>query len=696
MINKRTETVRCFWIFICCLFFFQQAQAAPRTYPRRQLIRLVNQYYQDMRALLPDTVETNIYSKSFTQIPKRNYLLLTIPNMIRVARHGETELFREIYGRYQATHQGFKEKQLYLLQTNIYKKRKPLDKINDYLTPHIYRTTLVENYLLSPIKQGNQHYYIYHNQVRSDGLVELSYKPRFKNTQLVKGSAIINPKTGQILEYTFSGEHDMLRFRIHTVHGTQGYETIIPKTTEAQVELLYLGNRMEISAYSATGMGVQLPDSLVRSDDKTLMEKVRPTPLTPAEAAVLYPEYQQTTAIESTADSSMVIAATSAGKHHRHAFRRFMWNIVGKAMLHRLRFNFGKDNQGSVRLGPLFNPFYFGYSKRKGLVYRSKFNINYTFDEDHSLSMRAKVGYSFKQHQVYTDIPIRFQFNKEHDGFVQLNLQSGNRITSSELLEKLKQEDSRDSINFNKYHLHYFRDLQARLYGNYRLHSRIGLQGGLAFYRRSAVDPGRLEELNRETVYKTFAPYIKVEYKPWGQRGMVLTGNYEHAFKGVFNSNITYDRWEFDASYKKPMSCMREFSFRTGMGFYTHKGDDEYFLDYENFRNNYIIGGWHDDWIGEFELLDANWYNASDYYVRCNTSYESPLLLMSFAPWIGQFIEKERVYVSALAVRSYYPYIECGYAFTNHLFSMGLFTSFSHRKYEGFGVKFNIELFDDW
>ena len=289
-----------------------------------------------------------------------------------------------------------------------------------------------------------------------------------------------------------------------------------------------------------------------------------------------------------------------------------------------------------------------------------------------------------------------FMFNKKHNGYVQFDYESGNHITSSELLERLKEESSRDSIDFDKYGIRYFRNTLMRLYGHYEPHNRIGLQAGLIVYHRSALDKETFRQMGKVTSYRTIAPTVRVQYKPWGHNGPILTGDYEHAFKGIFHSNVSYDRWEFDASYKKSMSCMREFSIRTGIGFYTHKGDEEYFLDYTNFHNNNIISDWHEEWVGEFELLDPNWYNASDYYIRCNTSYESPLLLLSFAPWIGKFIEHERFYLSALAVRNFYPYIECGYAFTNNIFSLGFFTSFSHRKYEGVGLKFNIELFEDW
>ena len=95
-------------------------------------------------------------------------------------------------------------------------------------------------------------------------------------------------------------------------------------------------------------------------------------------------------------------------------------------------------------------------------------------------------------------------------------------------------------------------------------------------------------------------------------------------------------------------------------------------------------------------MLNANWYNASDYYFRANATYESPLLFLSFCPIVGQIVEKERIYLSALAVRGLLPYVEAGYGFTNRAFSMGIFTGWSKYGFEGVGMKFGFELFNNY
>jgi hypothetical protein len=59
-------------------------------------------------------------------------------------------------------------------------------------------------------------------------------------------------------------------------------------------------------------------------------------------------------------------------------------------------------------------------------------------------------------------------------------------------------------------------------------------------------------------------------------------------------------------------------------------------------------------------------------------------------------VEKERIYVSALSIRKLSPYLEVGYGFTNRLFSMGIFCGGSLHRFEGVGIKWGFELFNNW
>ena len=71
-------------------------------------------------------------------------------------------------------------------------------------------------------------------------------------------------------------------------------------------------------------------------------------------------------------------------------------------------------------------------------------------------------------------------------------------------------------------------------------------------------------------------------------------------------------------------------------------------------------------------------------------------MLLSRAPFVGRYVEMERIYASALVVDGIYPYTEMGYGFTNRLFSIGLFVATRNAKYDGIGCRVGLELFRDW
>jgi hypothetical protein len=77
-------------------------------------------------------------------------------------------------------------------------------------------------------------------------------------------------------------------------------------------------------------------------------------------------------------------------------------------------------------------------------------------------------------------------------------------------------------------------------------------------------------------------------------------------------------------------------------------------------------------------------------------SYESPLLFATWLPYIGKFIETERLYFSNAVVQHTRPYFEIGYGLTNRYFSVGFFASFLNTEFQKAGITFDFELFKRW
>jgi outer membrane receptor for Fe3+-dicitrate len=211
------------------------------------------------------------------------------------------------------------------------------------------------------------------------------------------------------------------------------------------------------------------------------------------------------------------------------------------------------------------------------------------------------------------------------------------------------------------------------------------------FHNRKSLNAEEMRKYGKETQYFSLAPSLSVKWMP-SSKAPMMSLDYERGVK-VNHQYISYERWEADASYKQPLCRTQQLNLRFGGGLYTAK-DNNFFMDFANFRDNNIPGGWDDDFTGNFQLLNSRLYNESKYYLRGNVSFETPLMAGYLVPIVGRYVERERVYVSSLSIDNTRLYSELGYGFTCRIFSMGIFTSFLNYQYQDMGCKFTFELFN--
>ena len=178
-------------------------------------------------------------------------------------------------------------------------------------------------------------------------------------------------------------------------------------------------------------------------------------------------------------------------------------------------------------------------------------------------------------------------------------------------------------------------------------------------------------------------------------KGPLLSIDWERGLKGINKSSIDYESVEIDGSWKLPLRSLRVVNFRAGGGIYTRRAQD-YFVDFANFRDNNLPEGWEDEWSGSFELLRSRVYNQSKYYLRYNMSYDQPMMVACWIPYLGKYIERERFYFSSAIVERSKPYYEIGYSFTNRYISIGMFAGFKNTQFQEIGFDFEYELFRRW
>lgn len=650
------------------------------------IVSRVSHYGASLADVLDD-VHTNMYTRYYFKTEQRNPSLMAIPTMYYISQ-GQREHAGEAYNKIFIRGRSLANVSTQVSVSTIRRNRNAMPILVKYLMPNIYGVTMVDNQILSPLNSSNTKLYRYTVTYLTAGRVEIVFRPRRYNTQLVSGSAIADRATGRVIRMKFNGEYDMIHFSVDATMGSQGLRSLLPKTCDIDAQFHFMGNKIAAEYHAAYDNPVDLPDSISNSHDMELMNEMRPTPL-PDNIHRLYSE-------RFSAQKDTVAAAdTVALQRQRRSWNKVLWHAVGDNLIGRIKGNFGSTNQGAFKISPILNPLSIGYSRRKGLTYKLRIRGSYKFSDNSDIYLNFKGGYSFKQKQIYYSIPLRYTYNRRKNGYIEVEIGNGNHITNSSIVEQVKHERL-DSIDWDKMKLEYFKDAYLKATFNYDISPKWGVQPGVVFHRRTAIDTRGFDLANRPVRYYSFAPSLEVQYRPNGWTGPILTADYERGVKGVWNSDMTYERFEFDASWRKPLHSLRALSLRAGCGFYTSRSNNTYFLDYTNFRDENIPGGWNDDWTGEFQLLNSNWYNASEYYVRTNITYESPLMLLSRIPFVGRLIEMERIYVNTLYVEHLKPYMEWGYGFTNRYFSLGAFMATSNHKFEGVGCRFSFELFRDW
>ena len=630
-------------------------------------------------------IQDNVYAKFRFNVEKRNVILWLIPSMYVLAKDPR-EYIRESYNNVTFKNEHDFDVNKQVVTGTIRKNRKAMPVIIEYNTPRIYDITLYDGYMLSPFNRINRHYYRYKQIRQSDGTTRLEFRPKLYNTQLVNGFAIVETETGRIIRTVINGEFDMLSFCSDVRHENNDSLALMPTQCTTAATFRFMGNRVSTVFNSKYHQTKSLPDSIIEAESMTLMDSLRPVPLAESDKRI----YEALAQRQREAEEA---AAADTTEHKVNKWKHFWWDIVGDNLVTPLAAE-SKDKDAEFRLSPIINPLNVRYSGSKGISYKMNLSFHYKFNEHRYLSLEPMFGYNFKQRQFYFTAPLRMTYNPKRNGYAEIVWGNGNRISNSSVLDQINHEHG-DSLSFNEPDADKFKDTYVKLTNNIMLYEWFDLETRLVYHQRTAVNKGLMIKYDMPTRYRSFGPALKFKFRPWLERGPVITVDYERSFKNVLRSNIQYERWELDGQWKMKIAGLRLLNLRTGYGFYTNKSDN-FFLDYANFCENNLPEGWDDRWTGNFQLLDSKVYNESNFYYRNNVSYETPMLFATWLPYIGKYIEKERLYFSNVIVQDTRPYFEIGYGLTNRYVSLGFFASFYNTKFQRGGITFDFELFKRW
>lgn len=642
------------------------------------LIQRVWEYGRKLPVFYSDST-SNSYMRYVIDARRRNPILFLVPSMYVVAK-GERRYIGEVYGKLNIDKDGHFKMKRQVVSGTIPRNRSVMPTTLEYLTPDLYGKTIYDQRLLSPFHRSNRHFYRFTTHHVSNNMFRIDFRPRLNNTQLVTGNAIVDQRTGRIHLASFKGEYDMIAFRVQVIPNTDERELRLPQWCSTEAHLGFIGNSIDARFIATYNAPKEVADTIHIQADRKMMDTLRTTPLGKLENEI-YAHYH-----------SMRSKTDSIGQDtiKRSKWKEWAVDVIGDQLISSMSLNAGG---ASIKASPLFNPLYLSYSQSRGLAYKMKISMQYAWNAHRYLTFTPRLGYNFKIKQFYFTAPLRMTYNPKRDGYAEVIWANGNRIINSSVIDKINNR-SQAATDEQLSELQYFNDNNLKMVNNIGITDWFEVTAGLIYHQRTAVNKKMMQEAGHSVTYRSFSPLLTLQFTPW-KKGPILTANYERSIRNVLRSNLEYERWEFDATYQKRMDCMRLLNVRFGGGFYTNQ-KTSYFVDYANFRDENLPNGWDDDWTGQFQLLSRNWYNASDYYLRGHVSYESPLLMLSWMPWIGRYIETERIYLSTLSIEHTRPYTEIGYGFTTRFVSIGLFASFLKTQYQEIGCKFTFELFRKW
>ena len=661
--------------------------------------------------------QSNVYIKHLYQTRRRNLSLWVIPSTYAIAR-GQRSFVSEQYSRLNFRDVDDFDNRRQVYYTTIPYNRRTMPVLFEFITPNLYDVTIYGDHILSPFFRDNQRYYSYTTADLGHGHVRLYFHPRYMpNTQLVKGRAIIEKATGKIEQVEMEGEYDMIHFQTLSMQGDYGSRSLLPKWCKTSIDFNFLGNKVTSDFTAVFDCPITLPDSVDVNGDRQLIDSVRPISLSREELAVYHERDSiygllptdslaaDSLAADTLANDSTLIAELykhttdeSAGKevekeeeHHSSGMEQL--RDIGWEIGKRFIFSNGTESEnGYIKLSPILSPQFVSYSKNSGLSWKFRLRGEYRFSPKYKFQFSPNVAWKITKQEVYYDIPLLLFYNPERDGFFFFTFTKGNEIANrsmlNELAEKLGNPD-----DLEERELHFYRDYMFHLSNSMRISKSLSIGVGLTYHFRPGKHNNLLQQLGVTDKFQSLAPAVAAKLRPWA-KAPVFSINYERAlnFKPF---NIDYERWEGDVSIKHYMTRLQTLNLRFGGGVYTRKEGNS-FMDFANFRANNLPEGWDDDWSGEFQLLDSRLYNESNYYLRGNLSYESPLLAASFIPIVGRYVERERAYVSSIGIAHTRLYSEFGYGFTCRYFSMGVFASFLNTQYQQMTTKFTFELFRRW
>jgi hypothetical protein len=353
-----------------------------------------------------------------------------------------------------------------------------------------------------------------------------------------------------------------------------------------------------------------------------------------------------------------------------------------------------------------------GYTSRDGITYRQKLSFSIDLSRNRTININAFAGYMFRSKELITDLTTTFNYEPMHLGSLSFSLGNGNPSYSSLFVDQIQDSLKNKGLSFDDISPHFYEDYYLKIFNTIEITNGFLFQTGIDYHIRKgesnttklrSTDESLLPIEDMFGIRRSFAPFVRLSWTPRqyyryeGRQKIYVRSKFptfkvelSRSFQDVLGSTSEYNRVEFDISQNIPLGLMHTLHYHMGAGKFINQ-KTEYFADFVYFSRNNFPENWNDKLGGGFNLLERNLYNATDSYFQTHLMFETPFLIIKNIPFISDFADKERIYLSQLNTPYINSYTEIGYGIGNRFFNAGIFSSFYKTNFRKIGVRAAFE-----
>lgn len=673
---------------------------------------------------LVESFSAEVYTRTYVETLKKNFLYKhthLIPGFVLHDPNNEAAVIETISNlRFDHPNNYVQDIQHV---TGTLTGRKDIDMIPfELLNINIYGETTNDESFFMPIRLKTSKYYRY-SLARAfteneKTYYSINFNPIYENSKLLKGTFIIEKGTWRVIFFRGEGINIFSDFSFEISMGEEWITNYLPVEFTIYQTASYLGNvlasrhlatinyqeiRLRQSTEPVRSLNIsdfykiRLDSVPLRSDSAFWNEK-RPIPLQAIEKDVLA-QHQQWQIEEATRKAN--------GDSLRGP------NIAQQVAQRVVMNSRYKYRSTAIGYSGLLNPLMVGYTSRDGITYRQKLSFNIDLSRNRTVKMNAFAGYMFRHKEIFTDLTTTWNYEPYRLGSATISIGNGNPTYSSLFVEQIQDSLNNRGINFDDISVKYYKDYYLKLFNTYEVTNGLLLQTGIDYHiRKSKDNMSKLRSATNDTepiedmfgTRKSFAPFVRISWTPRQyyrydgrqkiyERSPFPTFKLElsRSFQNVLGSTSEYNRIEFDISQNIPFGLRHSLQYHLGAGKFINQ-KTEYFADFVYFSKSNFPENWNDGLGGNFNLLSRDLYNASDSYIQAHAMFEAPFLILKNIPFVSDFAENERIYLSQLHTPQIISYTELGYGIGNRFFNAGFFFSFHKTNFRQVGVKAAFEL----